>query len=187
MEYFEEVLDRKTGELVRISKGEWITITELATSFGVGPRKARAILREMGVLQIEDRGGHCRQRLTRWVVQRGWGKHLQPKGRYPFDVIGPEAQQWIAERWVETVDKLRALTLEGESGRAASALRQFKAGRLHPMRTQQEICWLIDHFPALSQSEIASIVEVSQQLVSKFVRIRQAQRDKRHEWQRIAA
>ncbi|TGT59469.1 hypothetical protein EN813_028105 [Mesorhizobium sp. M00.F.Ca.ET.170.01.1.1] len=187
MEYFDEVLDRKTGELVRVSKGEWITITEMAMSFGVGPRKARAILREMGVLQIEDRGGHCRQRLARWVVQRGWGKHLQPKGRYPFDVIGPEAQQWIAERWAETVDKLHAQTLQGGCGRAASALQQFKTRRLHPMRPQQEICWLIDHFPSLSQSEISSIVEVSQQLVSKFASIRQAQRDRWIEWQRIAA
>ncbi|ESX85342.1 hypothetical protein X756_22640 [Mesorhizobium sp. LSHC412B00] len=187
MEYFDEVLDRKTGELVRFSKGEWITITEMGTSFRAGPRKARTILREMGVLQIEDRGGHSRQRLARWVVQRGWGKRLQPKGSYPFDVVGPEAQQWIAERWVETADKLHANTSKGESGSAASALQRFKAGRLHPMRTQQEICWLIDHFPSLSQSEIASIVEVSQQLVSKFAGIRQAQRDKWLEWQRSAA
>lgn len=187
MEYFDEVLDRKTGELVRISKGEWITITEMATSFGVGPKKARAVLREMGVLQIEDRGGHCRQRLAPWVVQRGWGKRHEPKGRYPFDVIGPQAQQWIAERWVRTSNELQAKNLKGEVGRAASALQQFKALRSNPMRTQQEICWLSDQFPALSQSEIGSIVEVSQQLVSKFVRIQQAQRDRWREWKAVTA
>lgn len=187
MEYFDEVLDRKTGELVRVSKGEWITITEMATSFGVGPKKARTVLREMGVLQIEDRGGHCRQRLAHWVVQRGWGKRHEPKGRYPFDVIGPQAQQWIAERWARTSDELQATNFSREVGRAASALQQFKTMRLHPMPTQQEICWLSDHFPDLSQSEIGSIVEVSQQLVSKFVRIQQAQRAQLREWQAMTA
>ncbi|CAO4182674.1 hypothetical protein [Methylorubrum populi] len=53
MLYSEEVLDRRTGELVKVNQGEWITVTELAGLYGVGPRKARSVLRKMEFLGIE--------------------------------------------------------------------------------------------------------------------------------------
>ena len=39
MEYFDEVLDRRTGELVAIATGSWITITELGDLHQVGRRE----------------------------------------------------------------------------------------------------------------------------------------------------
>ncbi|MGN6489080.1 MAG: hypothetical protein ACTHLT_14860 [Devosia sp.] len=97
MEYFDEIFDRRTGELIKVSVGEWTTVTELGELHGVGRMRVRTILREMGVLQIEGAARHQRHRLAPWVVQRGWGKRIEKKGTVPFDVVGPELRAWVAE------------------------------------------------------------------------------------------
>ncbi|MBB4171594.1 hypothetical protein [Rhizobium sp. BK538] len=62
MIYVEEILDRKTGELVSVDKGDWITITELATLLGLGRRQATTVLRHLDFLQIEGVGRESRHR-----------------------------------------------------------------------------------------------------------------------------
>lgn len=175
MEYVQEVFDRKTGTLKTISQGEWNTITEIGELYGVGPRKVRSVLRHIGVLDIETRGRTSRHRLCRWMVDREWGRRIEKKGTVPFDVIGPAGQRWIAERWDAAVAELAEQTLSGKVREASIALDNFKAHRRGHFGTQMEVCWLADHFPDLSQSEVASILDVSQQLVSFSMRARERQ------------
>jgi hypothetical protein len=178
VEYFQEVLDRASGELIKISQGDWITITELGEIMGAGKRETRAILRDMDFLVIEGRGRNARHRLAYWVTERGWGRRLSRRGSYPFDVVGPEARKWVEERWEEIAEKTRSLSPEGETAR--SHLATFIAHRRNPdMPPQEQVCWLCDFYPRLSQSEKGRIIGISQQLVSRFEEVRRRQRQRR--------
>jgi len=111
MEYFQESLNRQSGELQKTSMGEWITITELAEEKGVGSRQVRSILVRMGFMFVHQGDGKTRSRtkICPWVVDRGWGRHLTPSNGYPFDVINGNARAWIAERWDQTKAEAEAL------------------------------------------------------------------------------
>ena len=177
MIYVEEILDRKTGELVSVDKGDWITITELGALFGLGRRQTTTVLRQMNFLQVEGGGRNSRHRIADWVVQRGWGKRLHRKtDKFPFDVIGPEAVQWIKERWQDAVAAIERETVTGPVVEAKSALADFQAthGRKE-MSVQMMVCWLADFFPELTQQQMAGVLDVSQQLVSRFLSIRSEQ------------
>ena len=171
MEYFTEVLDRSTGDLVSVSVGDWITITELGEAHGVGKHRVRAILRHPGVLQVEGARNHQRHRLARWVVDRGWGKRIEPRHSVPFDVVGPALQQWVAARWGDAVAAVDGERREPER-RAGAALQQYKVDTGRDLSIPQAIMWLAYHYPDLSQEEVASILNVTRQLVSKYHRIR---------------
>lgn len=179
MQYSKDVLDRKTGTLVSVDLGDWITLTELGTLFGAGPKTTRAVLREMDFVQVETRGRHSRHRLCRWVVDRGWGRRLDARGRVPFDVVGPEAQSWVIERWSACTDAIARRAASGAVLEAINSLAAFKATRWRDnMSTQGDFLWLRDHFPGLSQPQLANILEVTQQLVSRFSNARDRQRAK---------
>lgn len=176
MLYTEEVLDRRTGALNTISIGDWITMTELGELHGVGSREVRSILRQMDIISIEGRGKSTRHRLQPWFVKRGYGKRISPKKcRTPFDVIGPEGRIWVEGRWAEAVAALEAERSSPKIMEAQVALAAFQAreGRT-PLSVKQSIYWLCDHFPDLMHTEMASIISVSQQLVSREVKIRAA-------------
>ncbi|QRM42813.1 hypothetical protein [Rhizobium sp. BG4] len=177
MNYVEEILDRKTGELVSVDKGDWITIAELARFLGFGRRRATTVLRHLDFLQIEGVGRDSRHRIADWVVQRGWGKRLHRKtDKFPFDVIGPDAVQWIKERWQGAVTAIERETFSGPVAEAKAALDGFQAayGRKE-MTVQMEVSWLADIFPDLTQEQMSSILDVSQQLVSRFLSVRSEQ------------
>lgn len=175
MEYFEEVINRSTGELTKVSHGDWITITELGDLHGAGPREARTILRKMEVLHVEGAARHQRHRLASWVTQKGWGKRIERRGSIPFDVVGPDLRKWVAARWEQTIAELTKETT-GAAAAAREALRKFNSTRSNgDLSTQQAVTWLICHFPDLTQSDMASILGVTQQLVSKFKAIRDRQ------------
>lgn len=174
MEYFDDVLDRTTGELKTISKGDWITVTELGTLYRVGRREVRTVLRHMGVLVTEGAARHQRHRLAAWVVQREWGKRIEKKGRVPFDVLGPDVRAWIGERWEQTKDDI-ASEATAPSLLARAALEDFKATRdRKDLPVQAAVSWLADHFPTLTQTEIAMVLDVTQQLVAKYLAARAA-------------
>ncbi len=40
-----------------------------------------------------------------------------------------------------------------------------------------EVCWLRDHFPDLTQDEIAGLIDVPQSLVSRYAKTQAKQRD----------
>ncbi|QIO30763.1 hypothetical protein [Bradyrhizobium sp. 1(2017)] len=182
MLYVHETLDRQTGLLVTNPIGEHITITELGEKYRVGPRRVRMILHHMGVLAAEGR----RYRLPRAFVERGFGiRHDNPRSGYPFDVLSPKCQALIAEAWDDTV-----ADLEGEAApimrRAEAALAAFRSTRRRELTTQQAVCWLCDNHPHLLHCQIADILGVTAQLVSRFtklrakrINIRKAQKDQR--------
>lgn len=182
MEYTEQTLDRRTGELLTISHGDWVTISELGDLYGVGRRTVRVILRAMDFLHVEGGGSHQRHRLSTWVTTRGWGKSIEPRFGTPFDVISPEGQAWIAERWQAASDRVNA-ERSSPSLAAGAALTKFADDRdryrrligQEPMALVEKVSWLVVHFPNLSQSEMASILLVTQQLVSRYMNERTKQ------------
>jgi hypothetical protein len=178
MEYFQDALDRGTGDVLRVSMGDWITLTELATLKGVGPRRTRAILAELGFLVSEGHGRSLKLRLAHWVTERGWGKRQRSYRGTPFDVIGPEGRRWIEDRWDDAVGEFSELSTQGQTAR--DHLAAFRERRLNPdMPVQEQVCWLVYHYPDLSQTEKARIIGVTQQVVSKYETIRRRQLDKR--------
>ncbi|RYG86409.1 MAG: hypothetical protein EON59_10075, partial [Alphaproteobacteria bacterium] len=162
MEYFEEVLDRRSGELVPVSKGDWITVSELGELHGVGRREVRTILRKMGVLHVEASASHGRHRLAKWIVEEGWGRRIERKGEYPFDVVGPKLREWIDTRWDAT---FQALMQEASNSSlvARAALAAFTSSRLTgELSVQQAVSWLADHFEDLTQVEMSMVLDVTQ-------------------------
>lgn len=181
MLYSEEVLDRRTGELTTISKGDWITVTELADLYGVGPRKARSVLRKMEFLGIEGSRDHARHRIQSWAAAQGLGRRIKGKAgaRVPFDVISPEGRTWIEARWSQALQAVEEAASGSRIENARGALAEFQATcRLRPMTVHEGVSWLTHHFPDLTHSEVGIVLEVSQQLVSRYVseRVRERQR-----------
>lgn len=178
MQYVSEELDRRTGELVNVNLGDWLTVTELGQQrYGVGPRRVRAVLRHMGILAPEGR--HGRYRLTPQAVQQGLGKRIdRPKrSKFPFDTISPEGQRLVAEGWQQATAEMAASLAQAPASKAAAdALEAFQGQRSRQLSTQQEVCWLRDHHPHLSNRQIAGILGTSEQLVGRYVKLQQEQR-----------
>lgn len=185
MLYTSYLLDRKTGELVSVDAGDWITISELGELYNVGSRRVRTILRHMGFLQVEGGGRQHRHRLCQWVTDQGWGKRIQHQGTVPFDVIGPDARPWIAERWSQSVSMIEE-NKTAPIREAKAALSSFREDRdrYHrshgrpEMDVSEMVSWLHHFYPHLSHADIASILDVSQQLVSRYLSERQRERDR---------
>ncbi|KKC33262.1 hypothetical protein [Devosia psychrophila] len=178
MEYFQDAIDRTNGDILRVSVGEWITISELAKSKGVGPRQTRAILVEMGFLASEGQDRDLKLRLASWVTDCGWGRRQRSFKGIQFDVIGPDAHHWINDRWDNAVGEFASLSNLGQTAR--DHLRAFLDRRIDPdMAVQEQVCWLVDFYPALSQSDKARIIGVTQQVVSKYEKVRRVQIDRR--------
>ena len=181
MHYSREVLNRKTGKLISVDLGNWITIRELGEMYGYGRRETTEVLRLLEILQVERGDRTTRHRLAAWFVERGFGKRLKRKAdNFPFDVISPEGQEWIAELWsiaVEDIERQRtAIPVE----EARSALAAFQAGR-REMAVQMQVYWLADHRPDLTQEHMALVLSVSQQLVSRNLALRAKQLSKARE------
>lgn len=178
MEYFQEVLDRSSGQLLRVSQGDWITITELGDIMGAGRRETRAILRAMNFLVVEGQGRNARHRLAPWVTDRGWGRRIKRTGCFPFDVLGPNARTWVERNWQSAAEDIADL-----SDAAKEAQQHFEAflarRRNSDMPPQEQVCWLCDFYPELSQAEKGRIVGISQQLVSRFEQVRRRQLERK--------
>jgi hypothetical protein len=176
VEYVTEELDRSTGDLVAISLGDWITVTELGESYGVGPKQVRAILHHLGMLQSES----GRYRLSPRAVEQGFGKRIEASKsrKYPFDVISPLGQTIIGQEWHYVLADLEAeRTANSQVKGAGEALASFKQHRSSELTTQQEVCWLLDHFPDLLLEEIAVVLPVTRSLVSRYAKLRSRQLD----------
>ncbi|KQP11126.1 hypothetical protein ASF28_08750 [Methylobacterium sp. Leaf99] len=59
---------------------------------------------------------------------------------------------------------------------AHEALNAFRAERLSDLNVQGCVLWLSDHFPDLTHAEMAGILDVTQQVVSRYVGIQSRQR-----------
>lgn len=168
MLYFQETLDRQTGLLATNTIGEYVTVTELGDKYQVGPKRVRTILHHMGVLAAEGR----RFRLPRAFVERGFGiRHDKPRSGHPFDVLSPKCQALIAEEWDDTVADLDNEATQAMR-HAKAALDSFRRARRRELTTQEAVCWLNDHYPRLLHRQIADILGVTAQFVSKFTKLR---------------
>lgn len=179
MEYTEHVLDRRTGEFTEVSAGDWITVTELGEMKGVTARQVRTILREMEFLYVGGGRAHNRHRLMPWVIQQGLGEHIPAKPskvRYPFDVIGPRGRTWIEARWINTLAKMEARPSRSVVEQARKALDSFQERRVSRLDVHGCVLWLCDHYPDLTHTEMAGILNVTQQLVSRYVNVRSRQK-----------
>ncbi len=96
--------------------------------------------------------------------------------KYPFDVISPDGRKWIEELWPLAVEEIQKRKTTLPVKQATEALTEFKKTRKE-MTVQMEVCWLADHFPDLSQAQMALVLSVSQPLVSRNLAIRKRQRD----------
>jgi hypothetical protein len=176
MHYTTEELDRTTGDLRIVDLGNWVTVSELGKQHGLGARKIRSVLHHMGILRSEK----GRLRLTPKAVRLGLGKRYDnPKRfKYPFDVISPLGQNIVAENWYWVAADLRQEKHSKPILREASeALENFKKGRPSEMTSQMGVCWLRDHYPRLTQDEIASLIDIPQSLVNRYAKLQERQRE----------
>lgn len=183
-EYVREVLDRSTGELQTISLGRWMTVTELGQLHGVGPRRVRTILREMGFIYAPGGGPKQAHRICPWAVEAGLGRrHEHGKNiKHAFDVVSPSGQAWIAERWSSVLKAVEARERTGPVEGAIALLLDFKTSRGRTLTVVQEVYWLVDHLPGLNQQQMAEALGVTQQLVSRYLRERGDQIAKWRRW-----
>jgi len=168
--YFQEILDRKTGDLISVDQGDWMTVSELAELLSFGPRRTTTVLRHLGFLQVEGGGKNNRHRICQWVVERGWGKRCHRKhDRFPFDVISPEAVQWVTERWDHALAEIEQKAC-GPVSEARQTLDTFEAARLTgAMGIEMKCYWLADHCPAFTHDQIASCLYVTRQLIDRYM------------------
>lgn len=183
MIYTTTILDRQAGELNTVSLGEFLTISELARQFEVGPRQFRLVLDRMGLLQQAGTSG--RRLLHPDAVAAEYGKTLWPKAstgkqKHPFDVISPLGQAYIGELWNETVAELLS-DQQGPMTLAVHALEEFEAKRSEPMSLLCRVTWLLDHFPGLTQSDIAMCLNADPGMVSRYAQDRRKRRSSNHE------
>ena len=92
-------------------------------------------------------------------------------------MISPLGQKIIAESWDWVVADLEQEKQSKPLLREASeALKRFKEERRGGLTSQMEVCWLRDHFPTLTQYEIATLIEIPQSLVNRYARLQESQR-----------
>ncbi|WP_181705316.1 hypothetical protein [Chthonobacter rhizosphaerae] len=183
MLYSGTVLDRLTGDLITRDLGNWITVSEYGWSKELGPRQIRQILHHAGLLTPEGRHGHYR--LPRYMVAKGLGKrHDRPVKGYPFDVLSPACQALLDQEWGFIYRSY--LDDEGHGSavaRATTALAHYERDRKEANMTDLNghgrVLWLVDHFPDLPQTAMADVAGIAQKNVSKYLKCRKEQRDRR--------
>jgi hypothetical protein len=186
MQYTSTVLDRRTGELVSVDLGDFLTVTELGATLGLSPRKTRKVLHVLGL--VEPEGGRGNYRLTRDAVNKGYGKrHDRPKhGKYPFDVLSPAGQKLVADGLDVALAQLedRRVPKAQELRWSLEAYQAWRrAEKLSAMTLQMEVCWLADHFRDATSEEIIAATDGAAGMVRDYLGIRRSH----HERQRAAS
>lgn len=181
MLYHSEVLDRQTGELVRVCNGEWVTVTELGKAHGLGPRQVRQVLRKLGWVYSPN-SSRSAYRLCPDAIETGLGKHIvKSKSGRPFDVISPLGQERFALHLSAALAKIASKETSAVM-EARAALNAFKEERGKALKrkqqweTRMEVSWLRHFRKRLSQDEMAAVLRISKQLVSHHVRALEASR-----------
>lgn len=175
MQYTTEVFDRRSGELVSLDLGVYMTVSELGEVFGLSPRQIRKVLHTLGLAAPEGSRGNYR--LTFEAVRKGYGKRIDrpKKGRYAFDVISPAGQKLVADnlpRALVEIERQR-VPLAQEMAEVIEAYRAFRSAKgLSELTLQAEVCWLADHFPTASAEEIASATSGAPGKVRQYASIR---------------
>jgi hypothetical protein len=182
LEYTSETHDSITGEVVQAPIGSWITVTEYGETKGVGRKQVRDVLSRLGILQAEtedhtpkhasfaERKHITRRRLTTKAVSSGLGKRVFSIEGRPFDVISPNGQAWIDQRWADAVQTIKTdITSSPVAVAAQVALCEFMARRRLRLDPEGQVRWLADHFPDVAQADISRITGASTRMVCHYV------------------
>jgi hypothetical protein len=177
MIYQNEILNRRTGELISIDIGNWITVTELGDCLDLGPREIRKVLHRLG-WAAPERGSGGAYRLNANAVRRGYGKRISPKKGYPFDVISPAGQAIVREQLQSLMD---AAEEERKSDpvvqQTRSALEEYRGKHPdHLVTLQEEVSWIDFYCPGLTGPQVALVLDTTDQLVRKYRHAANAQR-----------
>ena len=148
----------------------WMVISDYARRKGTGPRKARGVMEEVGILQAEievrmvpqivqptraDYLGDAKpdyrttRRLAVWAVQAGFGRRMKSRTGVEFDVLSPDGVAWLNARWPKPIEKPKA-----------------KRGRPSTLRAEVERLLAEGN----TQAEIARLLGKSRQIVSHHVK-----------------
>lgn len=91
-------------------------------------------------------------------------------------MVSPDAVLWLIEHWEQAVQDYHDKTYTTEIVAARESLRRFQSDRgRNDMTVQMMVCWLADTLPQLTQEKIAGVLDVTQQVVSKFLKTRSKQ------------
>jgi hypothetical protein len=174
MQYVRKVVDLDTGE-AWVDLGDHRPLSDVATSLGIGPREFRRLLVAMQVVMPEwdDAAKQYRHRLTPGAVASGFGIRHDNKGfhhspdKTPFDVLSPLGVEYIRHN----LKKARAIVdRRSPPVRAAGeALDAFEARRGRPMSPEGKVRWLVQNYPAMTHAQVADIIGITRQAVSKHV------------------
>jgi hypothetical protein len=138
-----------------------MSITGYGKTKGIGPRKTRKIMRDLGLLQeeIEVRMTPgivdpaqtkpkymTTLRLTAWAIEAGFGRRVQlgspyllPKRvRCPFDMLSLDGVAWLDARWPQ--EEARE---PKRRGRPTSNLREQVAALMVDGKSQTEIARML--------------------------------------------
>jgi hypothetical protein len=181
MNYVRQITDYDTGTTEWVELGEHRPLSAVADELEMGHRAFRDALVAMGLLQREwdDMSKQHRHRLTPGAVRSGFGVRHDNKGfahdreRTPFDVLSPAGVQYVRDRLSSTLVEMSKLPQHVAD--AIKALARFTEQRRSTMTAQMKACWLVDHYPALTASQIADGIGVSRRLVDRFISIRARQ------------
>lgn len=175
MKYMRKIEDLDTGETEWVDLGDHRPLTEVATSLGLGPREFRRLLVAMQIVMPEwdEASKQFRHRLTPAAVASGFGMRHDNKGfhhspdKTPFDVLSPLGVEYIREN----IARARAVVarLPPPARTAGDALRAFEARRGGKLDNEGKVRWLARHCPAITQQQIADLLGVTQQAVSKHL------------------
>ena len=72
------------------------------------------------------------------------------------------------------MEEIERTKTTGPVTQASEALTAFMVGH-EEMTVQMQVCWLADHFPSLTQKQMALVLSVSQQLLSRNLATRAEQ------------
>ncbi len=181
MQYTSTILDRRTGELVSVDLGHFMTVTEFGLTLGLSARKTRRVLHVLGL--VEPEGSRGNYRLTREAESKGYGKrHDKPKhGKYPFDVLSPAGQKLVADGLEAALTQLeeRRVPRAQEMRLALESYQAWrKAERLSAMTLQMEVCWLADQFSGAKAEEIISATDGAAGKVREYLGIRRSHHER---------
>lgn len=188
MKYVRKVIDMDTGKTCWTDLGDHRPFTEVATMFGIGPRKFREVLAAMGVAsrEYDAAGSTFRYRLTPWAVDSGLGYRMDNVGfafdaeRTPFDVLSPQGVDYVRDNLRDTLAKLAEPSTAIRE--ALVSLQRFEETRRGPLDNHGRVLWLDDHHPDLPAPGIAAALGIGERVVRRYRAMRDARRQSVSAW-----
>jgi hypothetical protein len=123
-------------------------------------------------LEYDSVAKHNRHRLRPEAVEQGLGYRVISSQGCPFDVLSPKALELVRQ---DLPGFLASLIEDRLSREAAQALEAADQHRTEKLDSEGKTLWLLDHYPDLTQAQVAKVVGVSERLVRKYKAKREKQ------------